>query len=74
MWPWKSSNHYPQFKVRPESSFYVLSVLLFFVGLLNPLQAKDGRDYVQLLTRRAEWDDLLSLLNFVPTCDLQVIR
>ena len=27
MWPWKSSNHYPQFKVRSESLFYVLSVL-----------------------------------------------
>lgn len=72
MWPWKSSNHHPQFKVRSESLFYVLSVLLFFVGLLGPLQAKHGRHYLQRPTRMAE--DLLSLLNFVPTCDLQVIR
>ena len=73
MWPWKSSNHYPEYKVRSENpatvlSFY-LSVLFFSGGAYSAhrKQSMFAKDYVQWLPPKAEWNDLFY---FVRTCDL----
>ena len=72
MWPWKSSNHYPEYKVRSENPATVLSIIyqycFFLGGLLSSPQAKQfAKDYVQWLPPKAEWNDLFY---FVRTCDL----
>lgn len=44
MWPWKSSNHYPEYKVHSESPAYVLSIYLSVLflseGLTQPTASK----------------------------------